>query len=237
MRTMRNEAQVVETLEEVFGLKPPVDFLQLKSLYRTKCKQLHPDVGGTEADFRKLNEAFMVLKEFYEVGSPIFNFQNGDNGEYLMNPKSTVNGVLLSNLGLGLGPNENGIDCERCECKGFILEKQYGRRSICTECKGSGIEPKKVVCRPCYGSGKFKQVNGSIVDCRKCKGTGKFKHPYLETFCQKCVGAGSLYDQVSSILAYECFKCEGKGQIKIHNPVIPKGRLAGLMRMREGLEE
>ncbi|HEX9844443.1 MAG TPA: DnaJ domain-containing protein, partial [bacterium] len=46
---------------EVLGLTPGASLLDVKSAYRRKVKETHPDQGGTVQGFLKLQEAYEVL--------------------------------------------------------------------------------------------------------------------------------------------------------------------------------
>ncbi len=226
------EAQAIKILKDRFNLVPPVDFNVLKDLYRKMSKELHPDIaGGSEEAFKDLLSDFTSLKEFCEAGSVIFN----PNDHKLANIVKTADGTPLSELGRGLKSTENGYECEVCEHRGYRIEKFYGfKRCECKECGGSGVKAKEFPCPPCKGTGKFRQLNGRIVDCRVCKGTGKFKHPVFKTLCTFCWGNGIGTEKiVAETYAVKCHKCEGRGWVKIYNPVLPKGRLLVLNNPEE----
>tara|TARA_R110000823_G_scaffold207786_8_gene338324 strand:- start:691 stop:1530 length:840 start_codon:yes stop_codon:yes gene_type:complete len=48
---------------DVLGVSKDASAEELKSAYRNKAKELHPDHGGNEDDFKSLNEAYEVLKD------------------------------------------------------------------------------------------------------------------------------------------------------------------------------
>lgn len=50
----------------VLGLAPPYAKEDVKKAYLDKAKQLHPDHGGSAADFAKLHEAFQQAEAFLE---------------------------------------------------------------------------------------------------------------------------------------------------------------------------
>lgn len=45
------------------GLTPPVDPNDVKSAYRRRAREAHPDVGGSEAEFRNVNESYERLRD------------------------------------------------------------------------------------------------------------------------------------------------------------------------------
>jgi curved DNA-binding protein len=48
---------------DVLGVSKDASAEELKSAYRKKAKELHPDHGGNEEDFKSLSEAYEVLKD------------------------------------------------------------------------------------------------------------------------------------------------------------------------------
>lgn len=76
----------------------------------------------------------------------------------------SIDGVLMSQFGLGLGPRINGRDCEDCGRKGFH-EHIRPQVKACPTCRGIGYGYAKI-CRPCNGTGKFTQAKSKrVVDC------------------------------------------------------------------------
>ena len=50
-------------LYEVLGVKRNADPVEIKAAFRARAKDLHPDSGGSDEAFAKLNEAYMVLRD------------------------------------------------------------------------------------------------------------------------------------------------------------------------------
>ena len=48
---------------ETLGLGPDADFMTIRSAYREKAQQAHPDRGGTQEAMQALNEAYAILME------------------------------------------------------------------------------------------------------------------------------------------------------------------------------
>ncbi len=48
---------------EILNVKPDATPDEIKKAYRLLSKSLHPDVGGNEEDFKKLNEAYSILSD------------------------------------------------------------------------------------------------------------------------------------------------------------------------------
>lgn len=52
-----------QCLYSVLGVSPNASLEEIKSAFREKAKESHPDAGGTEAGFRELVEAYKVLRD------------------------------------------------------------------------------------------------------------------------------------------------------------------------------
>ncbi len=201
MRVMFTDGQAIEALHAFFGLQAPASFDDVKTKYRLESKKLHPDAGGSEEDFKALSNAFGSLRKLYEAGSQLFKAEplkegeQGDPNQPAM-PRTTVDGVSLSALGLGLGPTTNGRECTHCNSQGYTITRDHVRPR-CLKCNGTGVK-----------SGSF-----------------RFSF-FAENYCVDCNGSGRGPDRVAQVYAMKCHDCKGTGEIEVLNPVIPKGRLA-----------
>jgi DnaJ-class molecular chaperone len=224
--TFTSMIELTRLAEKYFDLALPCALEELKKSWRRKVKEAHSDAGGTDALFVELKQAYdnLVAQE----GNPLI-FSGANGGIEI-----TQEGIPLSQLGLGLGATVNSVDCSRCRHKGYttkIIEE-------CSTCEGVGSYPP---CWSCGGSGKFKQRRaGRIVTCRTCGGSGKRKghhSPSRNSFyndllarlepqitCHDCHGSGKAKNP--QIEHRRCGECHGTGEIRIYNPVIPKGRLS-----------
>ena len=79
---------------------------ELKAAYRAAVKKTHPDMGGTESDFRAIQTEYERLLLLAQ--------ETGADGK-----DSTIDGTPLSELGMGLGPTKNGKECLDCNGKGY----------------------------------------------------------------------------------------------------------------------
>lgn len=68
---MRNapirESSVRPEFMATLGLLPPYTLSDVKSAYRAKAMETHPDRGGEEADFIKIHEAYQRAVEYVQV--------------------------------------------------------------------------------------------------------------------------------------------------------------------------
>ena len=207
-----------------FGLVLPVEFIILKKAYRDTSRKLHPDVeGGNEELFKEMYSAYEYLASLQRCPGVFTTDADGESSA----PTTTVEGIPLSELGLGLGPTTNGRDCESCNHNGYTTGHGY-HYVICQECDERGMMPRKFPCHACDGSGKFTQRRSErVVDCKRCNGTGQYKHQFLTVPCSYCYGSKTIrVEKTDSIYYNRCWKCNGTGEIMIFNPVLPKGALA-----------
>jgi DnaJ family protein A protein 2 len=221
-------SELISLARSHFGVELPTSSVELKKAYRRACIRLHPDVGGDEIEFKEMQKAYDRITD---MGSIYAVFS--EEKEYATDEQKTANGVLLKDLGLGLGPNVNGKDCPTCGHKGYIENNDPPDHYPCTRCYGTGLVYRHhPVCRACKGTGKFKQArSGRVVECRVCKGSGVW-NPRNEAstkrgwyVCEACCGAGFAREKHRKAYYSVCYTCSGTGEIPCWNPVLLKGAL------------
>jgi DnaJ family protein A protein 2 len=208
---------VSDMAKKYLGVDLPVCLEDLKKAFRKKCLKVHPDQGGSSKEFIELENAYKTVTFFGEVNGGVFICD--DVGDSHKNSR-TAEGTLLSELGLGLGPTTNGIECDNCSGNGY-KEKTHHIYKRCTSCDG-GTFVRVYKCNSCSGTGRFTQLKSRrIVDCLKCGGSGKYVH---KGTCKICHGDGRLRRNDGCSI-YLCNECKGTGEIRIFNPVLQKGAL------------
>lgn len=188
--------------------------------------------------FGKLQDAFYVLKFKASVSDEMVH--------------KTVQGDFLSDLGKGLPLTVSAIECDICKGKGYTGYRRTKHiedvEVTCPDCDGSGVF--SYPCRTCKGKGKLPnpKTGKMIIECPSCEGSGRFypeakggEFIYSIAFkiikgkqrkvhkCRRCAGWG----EVLGVRKYEdgplmystCGSCNGMGEIRIYNPVIPRGLL------------
>jgi len=225
-------------LLEILGLVPPVSFTTVQMAFRDMAKQHHPDHGGDSEQFQEILLSYRALQD------------RSRRGEFLAEEKEqrTVGGIPLAELGKGLGPKINGRPCSRCAGKGYTTEHLVGRLVDCPTCHGVG-EINEVVCNRCQGT----KQNLKGEPCPVCKGSGVYHLPHPK-MCPTCVPKNAIRRKTSrtwfyyfgeylwempdgtpvypgqvrassDVLYYPCSECRGAGEVRVWNPVLPKGRL------------
>jgi len=106
-----------------------------------------------------------------------------------------IMGKKLSEFGQGLGPTTNGVICTKCSGKG------YGRSTR-----------------------RVPDKSGPYVLCFVCQGK-----PFGSIFmrgCYHCENSGRQYTRkIDHTDWWQCWDCEGTGEIYIMNPVLRKGAI------------
>jgi hypothetical protein len=211
----------------ILGLTIPFTEEELKSAFRTKVFETHPDHGGTKEEFNKVTEANEYLVPFASQEITEKEIQHIEWQRIKIEEQE---------------PFKNFIDCNHCGGKGRwvatiripIYEMEESSSKICHKCGGDGKH--KFGCRACNGTGKYTQNSGRVVDCKKCNGTGKF----VAGECYTCHGTGrievspwsfiGLFGFTRRIIGYRteshrtsCGVCHGTGKKEILNPALKKG--------------
>jgi molecular chaperone DnaJ len=205
---------------------------EIKTAFRKKAHQYHPDKGGDEAKFKEINEAYQVLgnaekrKQYDQFGS---SFQNGQAG-----------GGNYGGFGSqGFGGFQNGGGFENMDFGdlgdifggfGDIFGFGGGRQTSKRQTRGRDMEmalnldfmdaafgidkeisfSKNTTCDRCHGNGG--EPGAKIETCRTCNGIGrvsKIQRTILgniqtQATCTSCDGEGKIYSQ-------KCTKCGGTG--------------------------
>lgn len=171
-------AEYLATLaQKHFGIKLPTDPATLKTAYRAAARKLHSDLThdtATEEQFKLMAAAYAVL---IVPNAP---------GVFAQAPEelATVDGVPLSELGLGLGRHKNGRDCKECKGKGYDKRRRkdvtwwpYNPCHICVlagstwgcqQCSRlifrhtDKIVEEYHICAPCQGTGEIELLNPVI---------------------------------------------------------------------------
>lgn len=214
---------------DILGVSKSASAAELKTAFRKKAHEHHPDKGGDEAKFKEINEAYQVLgneqkrKQYDQFGSSFQNgqaggganwggFNQGFGGQGFegMNINMDDLGDIFGGFGdiFGGGSRHSARKSKR----GQDLEMSV---SLDFEEAAFGIEKelnftKNVTCSFCSGTGGAKSAK--LETCRTCNGSGrvtKIQRTILgniqaQSICPECEGAGQNYSE-------KCSKCLGSG--------------------------
>jgi molecular chaperone DnaJ len=185
----------LETYYDILGVSKDASKDEIKKAFRDKSKLTHPDKGGNEEEFKRINEAYNTLSDenlksrydndlnnpfnnFNSSGDPfdIFNqfFSQGFNNQKRTAPDK----IVEINVGV--------IDA----FLGKEIELKFDRRKKCEPCNGGGGEKDK--CVVCGGSGQITTRVGN-----------SFFSNVIRTSCNNCNGNGFVYK-------VRCNTCNGQ---------------------------
>jgi molecular chaperone DnaJ len=202
---------------DVLGVNRKANADELKSAFRKKAKELHPDRNpgdkNAETQFKELNEAYDVLKDdqkraaYDQFGHQAFEGGGGRGPQGFDFNATSFSDVFDDLFGEFMGgrnrnPNraQRGADL-RYNIEITLEEAFTGKNATirvpasatCEPCGGSGAEPgsKPQTCPTCAGVGKVRAQQGFFTierSCPTCQGAGRIvKNP-----CKICNGAGRV---------------------------------------------
>lgn len=203
---------------EVLGVDRGADEATIKSAYRNKAKEHHPDLNGGCSDaadrFKEISEAYSVLSDqqkratydrFGHAGV------NGANGGMNGGGFTDVNDIFNNIFGEGFGDLFRGGPGPNRPARGQDLRYDY---EITLEQAYSGAEvelrvPAAMSCETCDGSGA--NPGSSPTTCVNCAGSGRIRRSQgifqMESTCPRCGGAGR-------VILDPCRTCGGHGQVR-----------------------
>ena len=202
---------------EILGVGRDATAEELKSAFRQKARQYHPDVNkapDAEERFKELNEAYAVLSDPEKRAAHDRYGHAGVNGMGGAPDFSTMDfsdifeeffGGFTGMGGFGRrqrnaprrGADINQVVTLTFEEAVFGVDKEIEitRDEVCRTCGGSGAEPgtRPVRCATCGGQGEVRQVRqtflGSMVQVTTCPNCNG-RGEVIETPCRTCRGRG-----------------------------------------------
>jgi len=205
---------------EVLGVSQSASDAEIKSAYRKKAKECHPDLHpndkGAEERFKELNEANEVLSDsdkrsrYDQFGFDGPNMGAGGFGGFDFSGFGGAGGMggfdsifdQLFNMGGGQrrqGPLQ-GNDLRHditvtFEEAAFGCEKSFDflRNENCETCKGTGAKPgtQAQTCPTCKGSGQVRTGGGFMVTVRTCPNC-RGEGKIVKERCSGCNGSGTV---------------------------------------------
>lgn len=203
---------------EVLGVAKNATDADIKSAYRKKAKECHPDLHpndpNAEARFKELNEANEVLSDAQKRAAyDQYGFDGpqaaGGAGGFDFNGFGDMGDIFSSFFGGmgGFGSSASrrsravaGEDLQHrititFEEAAFGCDKSFDffRREPCDACHGSGAKSgsRPETCTTCKGTGQVRRGNGMFVTvstCPTCGGEGTI----IKEKCTSCGGSGNI---------------------------------------------
>lgn len=212
---------------QILGVDKSANQDEVKSAFRKKAHEHHPDKGGDEEKFKEINEAYQILgneqkrKQYDQFGSAF----SGSGGQGANNwggysGFQNASGFDFDDLGdifggfgdiFGFNSSANSKRSSKGRDIEALLKLDFLEAAHGTE-KEISLN-KQVKCDECDGSGAEK---GSKVEtCSQCQGNGfvvRLQRTILgnvqtKSACPKCSGEGKIYSK-------HCSKCQGSGAFK-----------------------
>jgi molecular chaperone DnaJ len=207
-------------LYEVLEIGRAADDAEIKSAFRRKAREFHPDVSeapDAEARFKELVEAYEILskpesRELYDrfghagLRSGGFRPTAFDFGSLTDLFSAFFGDDLFGVAGRGRGRGGDvaaEIEIELAEAAAGTSRKiPFEVATTCSICGGDGAKPgtKPVTCPTCGGSGRTQQVSRSVFGefvraqpCTRCRGAGRI----IAEPCAECEGAGRALEERS----------------------------------------
>lgn len=216
---------------DVLGVSKDTSAADIKTAFRKKAHQHHPDKGGDEDKFKEINEAYQVLgneqkrKQYDQFGSAAFNQGGASQGGYggfgqgfsgfsqggmniNMDDLGDMFGGFSDIFGFGGGRSSSHSTKSRGQDLEFELDLSFQEAAF-------GLEKeirfaKNVFCERCSATGA--EPGSKIETCSTCKGSGrvmKIQRTILgniqtQATCPDCEGEGKIYSK-------KCSKCQGQG--------------------------
>lgn len=203
---------------EALGVGRGVDEKELKSAYRKKAMQFHPDRNpddkAAEQKFKEVSEAYEILKDpqkraaYDQFGHAAF--ENGANGAggfgagmaggAFSDIFEDIFGEMMGGRARRSGGRERGADL-RYNMEVTLQEAYSGKTAdisvptavSCETCTGSGSKPGSApsTCSTCGGSGRVRAASGFFSierTCPACQGRGEV----ISDPCESCHGQGRV---------------------------------------------
>ncbi|MBE6032989.1 MAG: molecular chaperone DnaJ [Clostridiales bacterium] len=210
---------------EVLGLQKGATEAEIKSAFRKKAMECHPDRNpgdkAAEERFKEVNEAYSVLSDpdkknkydrFGHAGvDPSAGGFGGFGGGAGFGGFEDIFGDLFGGMfgGGGSARRRNaprkGNDIQKgitisFEEAAFGVKKeiQLNRYDLCSSCNGTGAEAgtSKVTCPKCNGTGEIRTVQRTPF--------GQFANVQA---CDRCGGTGQVIEK-------QCPDCNGQGRVR-----------------------
>jgi molecular chaperone DnaJ len=188
----------LENYYSVLGVSENATQEEIKKAFRQKSKEHHPDRGGNEEEFKKINEAYSAIGD-EQKRAEYDNQRNNPFAGMGGNPFGGDPFDIFANM-FGGGRQQRRapdrvIDLQIGAIDSFLGKKidvNFKRKKNCDPCGGQGGEREN--CTVCGGSGVIMQKVGNA-----------FFQNIIQTACGSCNGRGYNFKNV-------CNVCHGEGR-------------------------
>lgn len=218
---------------EILGVEKSADAKTLKSAFRKKAMECHPDRHpddeGAEARFKELNEAYGILSDdqkraaYDRMGHAAFGQGGAGNGAQGFGDFNDIFSQIFGGAAGGGFGDMFGGGRRQQQARGSDLRYEL---EIPLEAAFGGKDmditvPVKEDCHGCDGVGA--EPGASVETCNTCGGHGRVRTQQgffqMERPCPKCGGQGEYVTD-------PCRVCDGTGQVRVERDLsvsIPAG--------------
>jgi molecular chaperone DnaJ len=199
---------------EILGVARDATDDQIKKAFRSKARELHPDVNpdpGAERRFKELAEAYEALSDpetravYDRYGAEGLRGRPGpefaDFGSFQDLFDAFFGGDVFGRRSTGpRGGDDIGVAVEISfveSAQGVTRTVEFDAAGTCPDCAGGGAAPGAEIarCAMCQGQGQVRQVS-----------RGAFGQFVRAQTCPQCRGAGELPSE-------PCPGCTGRGRV------------------------
>jgi len=181
----------LENYYEVLGVSETATQEEIKKAFRTKSKESHPDRGGNEEEFKRINEAYSNLSDNDKKAQYDAQRNNPFGGDpfdmfsQFFNQRQHVRKAPDRIMDLNIGAVDSFV--------GKKINVSFTRKTNCNPCNGQGGD--RINCNTCGGTGHVTQVIGN-----------SFFQNIIQSQCNSCMGRGFTFSKV-------CNTCYGDGRV------------------------
>ena len=187
----------MENYYSVLGVSENATQEDIKKAFRQKSKEHHPDRGGNEEEFKKINEAYSAIGD-EQKRAEYDNQRNNPFAGMGGNPFGGDPFDIFSNMFGGRQQRrapDRVVDLKIGAVDSLLgkkIEVKFNRKRNCDPCGGQGGERDN--CKVCGGSGYVMQRTGNA-----------FFQNIMQTPCGSCGAKGFTFKNVCGI-------CHGEGR-------------------------
>lgn len=170
-----------ENYYEILGISKSSDENEIKKSYKKLCLQHHPDKGGDQAQFQKIQKAYEVLSDerkrsiYDQTGADPDQVENGNENGGMPFGGVDIGNIFMNMFGGGMsGGMPFGVGGAGKRRKGPMkvheipvslydfyhgktIKLQFEQQKFCGSCKGEGCKTT-VSCSSCNGRGMVEQM-------------------------------------------------------------------------------
>jgi len=203
---------------QILGIPRNASKEEIKKAYRKLAHKYHPDKGGDEAQFKKINEAYQTLSDErkrgqYDQFGRVFEGSGGQGGFDWFTSQHGGPGGFKFDFGEGGG---GGADFDFSDIfEDFI--GGFGARSRTRDRRGRDIRLEfEISFEKAVFGGKEEVEYARLARCERCGGKGG-EPDSAEQNCSSCSGRGNVQKTQRTFLGSftqvsTCAECLGSGK-------------------------